>query len=49
MTLDKDIIVQINHKEGYFTHAFHIWINGDEGIVLMWTLEEKQIGKLSNS
>ncbi|MEL5864855.1 hypothetical protein [Clostridium cochlearium] len=44
-----DMIVQINHKEGYFTHAFHIWSNGDEGIALMWTLEEKQIGKLSNS
>lgn len=26
-----DMIVQINHKEVYFTHAFHIWINGKTG------------------
>lgn len=44
-----DMVVQINHKEGYFTHAFHIWINGDEGIALIWTLEEKEIGRLSSS
>ncbi|HHV26647.1 MAG TPA: hypothetical protein GXX63_05565 [Tissierellia bacterium] len=37
-----DMLVQINHKEGYFTHAFHIWINGDEGIVLIWTSEENR-------
>lgn len=44
-----DMIVQINHKEGYFTHTFHIWINGDEGIAIIWTSEDKEIGKLSSS
>ncbi len=44
-----DMIVQINHKEGIFTHAFHIWINGDEGIALIWTSEEKKMGELSSS
>ena len=44
-----DMIVQINHKEGIFTHAFHIWINGDEGIALIWTSEEKEMGRLSRT
>ena len=26
-----DMIVQINHKEAYFTHVFHIWINEKTG------------------
>lgn len=44
-----DMIVQIDHKEGYFTHAFHIWIKGDEGVVLIWTSGKKEVGKLSRS
>ena len=42
-----DMIVQINHKDGYFTHPFHIWINGDEGIALIGTLEDKKIDRKS--
>ncbi|MCG1013285.1 MAG: hypothetical protein GX892_01680 [Thermoanaerobacteraceae bacterium] len=44
-----DIILQINHKTGIFTHPLHIWMKGDEGIALIWTLEEPEIGKLSSS
>ncbi len=44
-----DMIVQINHKEGIFTHAFNIWINGYEGIALIRTSEDKEIGRLTGS
>ncbi len=44
-----DIVVQINHKSGIFTHAFKIWFSGEEGIAEIYTTEEKLIGKLSNS
>lgn len=43
-----DVVVQINHKEGIFTHPFHIWIYDEEAIALISTDIEKTIGKLSN-
>lgn len=43
------MVVQINHKEGISTHAFHIWFRGEEGIVEIWTVEEKTIGRLTGS
>ena len=35
-----DVIMQINHKSGIFTHPLHIWFKDDEGIAFMWTSEE---------
>jgi len=43
------MVVQINHKEGIFTHAFKIWFNGEEGIAKIHTTEENLIGKLTSS
>lgn len=44
-----DIILQINHKTGIFTHPLRIWIDGDEATALITGLDEDNIGKLSKS
>lgn len=44
-----DIILQINHKEGIFTHPLRIWIIGDEATALIAGLTEDNICKLSKS
>ena len=44
-----DIILQINHKEGIFTHPLEIWIDGDEATALIPGLVEDNIGRLSKS
>ncbi len=44
-----DIILQINHKKGIFTHPLRIWIDGDEATVLIVGLAEANLGKLSKS
>ena len=44
-----DIILQINHKQGIFTHPLRIWIDGDEATVLIAGLAEENLGKLSKS
>jgi len=44
-----DLIVQINHKRGFFTHPLKIWFNGEEGTAQMYTVEDKEIGKLSST
>lgn len=43
-----DLMVQINHKRGIWTHPLKIWFSGDEGIAQMYTIEQKRIGKLSD-
>lgn len=43
-----DFVVQIMHmNEGYSTHYFSIWIDGDEGFAMI-NSDEKLIGRLSS-
>ena len=44
-----DVIVQINHKKGIYTHPLKIWFNVEEGTAQMYTIEDKEIGKLSST
>jgi len=44
-----DIILQINHKQGIFTHPLRIWIDGDGATAIIIGLAEGNIGKLSKS
>lgn len=44
-----DIILQINHKEGIFTHPLSIWIDGDDATVVIRGSIEDNTGKLSKS
>lgn len=44
-----DLIVQINHKRGIWTHPLKIWFDGEEGIAYMYTIEPPQIGSLTDT
>lgn len=43
------IITHIRHKEGIATHWFEIWINEEEGIVVMPMSEGAWVGSLTKS
>jgi hypothetical protein len=44
-----DLIVQINHKRGIWTHPLRIWFDGEEGIAQQYTIEKPMIGRLSGT
>ena len=46
-----DIILQINHKKGIFTHPLRIYIdkNGDAALAIISGFNENNMGKLSKS
>lgn len=44
-----NIITHIRHKEGIATHWFEIWINEEEGIVVMPMSEGAWVGSLTKS